>query len=531
MKKIILLSLLCSAMLVSNACAEMPKPREWTSSTGKQVTATFVGMTGDYIQLRSPRDGNVFTVASKYFIEKDQELAQKLAQTLPAPDPKKIAAAINALKSIDASKLSKAEQKIKAKEIEAAWNAIQSAGQVGYDTLLNEVKKMKAAKVKDDRFYLAAGFIFWDLQRQDAVPEILVAWKGTDLKANYAGYVFPLAREAAFTQDPKVEPLLLELLKDNESSFFIHMHALRLEWPLNLEFLFGTYGRAILPALHKRLQTTEDETEKMSAIFLLTESFYLPALPDMRKIAKTGKGPAAGWAIKALGELRHPNESEILMELLDEQDPEKGLFVLHAVYEYGDLRMVKKVIPYLKDKDPKVAAEAAIILLRPLQSAEGIIALNAALPQMHIPERYKARMSSDIDSFCKGLKINRKTDLVEAKTDEIQKSMEAEAKKFLENIKKEIDQKAEAKPEKKLTAKQVEEACADFVKRARTRHGEYSFSEVAEAATPEQFPLLLDARNALYRRYSDECLSEIRGINQTLKRKNAERYLKKLDEK
>src|SRR5262245_35766598 len=110
------------------------------------------------------------------------------------PD-KKLEQAIAVLRRVDQGKLSEQQRQAKAKEIDAAWGVIKTAGKAGVARLKEEIRLVDQNKEKDDYFKLNASALLWNIGQFDEVDAIVAIWKSTPLSAQY-NYVFHTAYAA-----------------------------------------------------------------------------------------------------------------------------------------------------------------------------------------------------------------------------------------------------------------------------------------------------------------------------------------------
>jgi|GEM_PF-445196 len=526
---VLLTALLARLFFLTDALASDPEPHNWEFKSSYQLSGTFLRLCDDKYVIVAPSGGTrTFSIPIENLNATSAKLARKLAKSQAPVDPQKaeeeIEKSIATLKGVIPSKMTEQEQMEKIKQLDAATRTLIVNGSLGYKKLLAEIKKMKAAGVKDDRFYLLAACSLWDARIIDASPDIPNAWNGTDLNANFH-YVFPMAKTAAISKDPRVEPMLLALLQDDKSETFFPSHAMRVGWPLYQQFIYGCYGQDILPAMLKELQTTDNPVVKKSALLILSESFYLPALPEARKLVQAKEEEVAIAAINALQKYAHPDDLPVLLGLLDNKNPEKVVAALEALYEYDGKSFAKKAMPLLRSKNPKVVLNTVAAFLNGNRSAEAVVALNKDLPNLNLEKRILDIIGQRIDSFCEALEIDRKKELVEANIAEVQKKTDdfevALAEKRKAHLKTRLREEKE-----KYAPEKIESICEQAAGIASIKRAGYSFALLAEAATSEQFPLLLKVRNSFYRRFSDEALDDVRSVDSILKEKARERYAK-----
>ena len=449
----------------------------------------------------------------------------------------KLDAAIATLRHIDESKMSRAQKEKMSGEIDAAWETLRQAGPEGGARIKQEVQAVDANKQPDDFFKLNASALLWIIGKLDQAEAIAAIWNSTPLTAQY-NYVFYTAVEAAKTQDPRAVPMLVATLRDHDGHTYIPAHDLTIGWPLAQQFVWGVYGAKGLPVLDELLRTSKDEATRRSAIQLLTDSYYLKALPAIREIATNGKGDERFQAIRALGLYGHPQDYDFLVSGLKGADPELAFHHVYALYEYDDLRAVPLLVPLLAVPDEKLQFEVVPALLH--------LASPASFDALH---DYCGKVKKDeMQDFC----LNRVQGLLQehgldwAKYAKLTPA--AKEKLFFEVRRQEEAEYLPQKGDQALTRAQLVEVTAEWKSLHRAFTHEKVRMERPDPAKPEQFvakmvryywvekrhvlavatpedaDLLIDARGAVYQRLSDECLYEVERINDVLRRLARRQY-------
>ena len=90
----------------------------------------------------------------------------------------KLAKAVAAMRKINPAALSEKQQQAKEQELEEAWKTIQDAGPAGAAALKDELKKIEAAKERDDHFKLGAARLLWLTGKAAEAPSIAAIWSG-----------------------------------------------------------------------------------------------------------------------------------------------------------------------------------------------------------------------------------------------------------------------------------------------------------------------------------------------------------------
>jgi HEAT repeat protein len=428
-----------------------------------------------------------------------------------------LAKAVAVMRKIPAATLTGEQQQVKGQELDAAWKTLTDAGPKGAAVLKEELRKIDASKEKDDFFKLGAATLLWQIGKAGEAETIATIWSGSvDFSANYQ-YVFFTAFEAARTQDPRVLPMLVAVLRDQKGKAFIPAHSLDVEWPLSHVFVWGAFGSKGVPALERVLEESKNETALASAIFLLAADQDLKSLAKIRALALQGTGAARSEAIKALGTFGHPQDFDFLMAGLKGKNPAEVWASAYALYEYEDLRAVPQLIPFLSVEDKRLAGEAIGCLSR-LVTPEGIEAIQQC-----------ARTTADKEKgeACKGL-VASMLKAADLTYEAYASKTPAEKTKVAASLRGKMEEKYRLKPgDRNLTHDELLKAAAEWTKDKRITAEKYSWVEdrhLMAAATAGDIPLLLDVAAACYSRLSDECLYETRTLQDLIRRLGRGRY-------
>lgn len=442
-------------------------------------------------------------------------LAPTLAQPQGAPDPK-LEKAVAALRHIVPGKLSEEQREAKSKEIDEAWVVIQAAGPKGLDRLKQELRQLDERKEGDDFFKLNASAFLWNVGKFDEAARIGEIWSTTPLTASY-NYAFYTAMDAARTQDERALPMLRAILGDKDGRTFFSAHAMEVRFPLTHEFIWGAFGPKGLPVLAQVLETSKNPTELSSAMRLLSHAQHMGSLPRVRELAAGGAGDVKLSAVAALGVFGHPQDYEFLLSGLRSGSPEEVLLHAFALYEFEDLRAVPHLIPLLKSPNELVRMET-VSALRHLLTPDSLAALRA-----HSEATGNAREKERIKRALELIFERGKTtweDYQRKSPEEKRAFVEAYRLRFEDGHNLEAGEKPWSRAEFLASAARwkekgrLEDAAGEGV---RARH-------ILSAATIADIPLLLEVKSKLYLRLSDECLYEVRRVDEVLKRLGRSRY-------
>jgi hypothetical protein len=451
------------------------------------------------------------TLFALLFVVSDRVRAQE-------PVDKKLDAAIAALRNVNTDKLNEAQKEAKAKEIDKAWETIRASGKAGTSRLKQEIQQLEKTNQRDDFFKLNVSTLLWQIGRFDEVESIAAIWNSTPLEVQYI-YVFYTAFDAAMTQDARVLPMLEACLRDNKGKVFVALHSLDIEWPLSLEFLWGSFGSKGLPALARILDDSKDPVTIQSAMVLLTEAHYLNALPAIRRRAVSQDQSVRKIAIRCLSVYGHPQDYDFLIAGLASHDSEDLFSFVYALFEYEDLRAAPLLIPLLKTENELVRREVIGALMH-LSSVQSIDALQqycekAGSPQQreecsHVKEALESA-GLDLQGY-KSLTPEQKKRVTSAMITRAQEDSSLKPGEKVVSHEKFLEQVRVWREKHRLTCEDDKGSCTDWT--------------VLGAATAADLELLFDVSASLYMRLSDECLDEVRTINELIKRLGRSRYRK-----
>ena len=448
--------------------------------------------------------------------QQKKAVKESIADSSQKSSDKKLDEAIAALRHIKQEQFDDDQKERKAKQIDAAWEVIKSFGQTGILRLKQEIQTIDAGKEKDDFFKLNATALLWQIGKLNEAESIAKIWNSAPLAAQY-NYVFYTAMDAANTRDAKALSMLKALLKDDKGAVYFWVHSMNVKFPLTHEFVWGFYGVKGLPVLNEVLQTSTDAVEIQSAISLLCQAQYLPALPRIRQFATTSVNEETRRAaVRCLGSFGHPQDYDFLIAGLRSKDTKEIWHYAYALYEYGDERAVPFLIPLLATEDAALKSEVLAALAHLLTPASFEIVTNYCQTTKNPQEKEPCEQAIG--------GVLGKANLKWA--DYIKKPL-AEREAVLRKVRN--ANLTLNKGERSLTHKQLLDAINEWTINHRLDTKEYGWVEakhVLAAATAADIDLLLNAKASFYGRLSDECLYDVRRIDDVVKRLGRSRYRK-----
>jgi len=443
-------------------------------------------------------------------------LAPARAAAQQAGADRRLARAVAALRDVDPDKLTEEQQEAKSQELDRAFQTISKAGPAGAAALKAELRRLDSAGRRDDRFRLAAAGLLWDISRFKEVEAVAAIWSTTPLAAQYT-YVFYTAFAAAATRDERVVPMLRAVLRDKKGSVFFGRHAMRVEWPLTHEFVWGAFGAKAAPALARIIETSSHETELASAAMLLAAAQHVESLPRIRELAAKGTGDARRAAVRVLGLFGHPADYEFLVAGLGAADATLAFDHAYALYEYEDLRAVPALVARLGAADEQLQLEVVSALTH-LLTPEALAALRRHSQTSRNP-RARARSAGFVKSFLEEGKLTWAAYAALAPAEQ-----EAATRRWREQ--RTVERLGGGRG-RVMSRDEFLQLAAEWQRKNRLERpggGRVEAGEIISAATPGDIPLLLDVRGALYHRLSDECLYEVRRVDAALRHLGRSRY-------
>ncbi len=443
--------------------------------------------------------------------------------------PEDLEKAVARLRKIKQREIPESQQEAKAKEIDAAWDVIRAAGPAAVVRLKEEVRRVEAGKESDDYFKLNASALLWLIGKLDEAESIAAIWRTTPLDAQY-NYVFYTAMEAAATHDARALPMLKAVLRDDKGGVYLYKHSMDVQWPLTLQFIWGAYGPIGLPVLTEVIQTSTNPIELKSAMFALSAAYHVEALAGIRALINNSDSEVRYVAIRSLGLYGHPQDAELLISGLRSKSDDEVFQYVYALYEYEDLRAVPFLIPLLKAKHPQLRSEVMAALMH-LSCPASFDALETTC-RTTADEKQKTLCNERVAGDLKELGLSWK---------EYVKMSQLEKENFFKELHRKSDGEFELKKDDpKLSHAQLIEVLNDWKSNGRAfsdgrgtfekgsgpneiifRSSKYGWVEerhILSVASATDIKLLREVRGSIYRRLSDEALSEISRLDVIMRR-------------
>ncbi len=310
-------------------------------------------------------------------ISPDNVLAEEARKALQdiriGDDPKKrLEKAVGLMRNIRVNELTNEEKRLVQGRMESAWEIILNC-ETGLERIEEELVKLEEQSERDDFFQLASAALIWDVKGLEGVERITRIFETVDLSLQ-PNYVFFPTYQAAQMNDSRAIPMMKATLRMNAGEVLMSMHATILQWPRNVEFIWGVYGPGGLEDLCAVLEKSNDPAVLQSAIHLLTRAQYLKALPKIREIAMDVKSDARLRAIECLGSWGHPADYDFLVSGLHAGHTETLESHVIAVREFGSREAVPQLISVLRSDAISEKSHVLISLIEML-TPEGLEAV------------------------------------------------------------------------------------------------------------------------------------------------------------
>jgi hypothetical protein len=428
-----------------------------------------------------------------------------------------LTASISALRNVNADTLYLPGVYPVKDDVRHAREVIAAHPRAGLALLKAEVEKVLASPEPDFVFLQEAAGLAWTIGGAGEVDYILSLWRVIPPALQSNG-VYCTAIDAACTRTPAALPLMEACLRNREGEFYTPERGIYIRWPLTVKMVWAAYGPAGWPVLLEVLRSPEEEAARHSALVILTQTQYLPALPVIRELARDGSSPLLRQAATAaLGCFGHPDDFEPLTAGLSGLDDEDLWQRAYALFEYEDLRAAPLLAPKLasQDKDARFEVIAALSHLLTPVSIRALYDYCAAPPDKMEERR------------CKRIRIN------------LLKELGMELGAFLALPAEEQQLRTDALVEKMnvryrpTSGKEGFDRAAFLALQAGWLEGMPIFSEGSgglapgdfiKASAPEDLPLFYQVLAAEYTALTEESWGDINLLEDLLKRTGRKRY-------
>ncbi len=415
---------------------------------------------------------------------------------------------------LPAPSASRPPEEAKMAELDRAWKALGDAGAAGVARLHRELQALDAGAEPDDYFRLGACAVLWRSGRLDEAAAIARQWRQVRSFGPGYTYVFPVAMDAARTQDPRVVPMLVELLRDDRAVYQVPVHSLELGWPNTAELPWSVFGPSGLAPLRDVLERSPDSVARAGAAYLLGLFADPEALSALRAALADPNQPARvrEKAVFALGRLGHPADFDLLARLLHDTDPRMVYAAASALYDYGDLRAVPPLAARLQSLPPAQERSPVAVLRAEIVAALFHLTTEAG---WQVLARYEPRTERERQVF------DRQSDQLKQATGvtwgEYCRLPPAQQAAVRARAIAARDGREQLRPgDRTLTRADLKAACADWSARHRITGGPYSWIEYRQViafVVPADLNLLREARGSVCWRLSDEMGPELETLD------------------
>jgi hypothetical protein len=184
--------------------------------------------------------------------------------------------AIDSLRGVRYEGLSEAQKTVLGKKLDKAWDTLLAGGARAKPL----VESALDAETRDGGLILDLCGLHLMLTKGASDPKRIADWmKRANPNDNPWGY-WKVAQWAASTRSRYCRPIMLQAARLHALDEYIAQHALRVDLPLGLTFLWGSYRDELKPELESII-TSKDCAERGNAAFGLG---LLRARPDMAAI-------------------------------------------------------------------------------------------------------------------------------------------------------------------------------------------------------------------------------------------------------
>ncbi|MHC5080027.1 MAG: HEAT repeat domain-containing protein, partial [Planctomycetota bacterium] len=435
------------------------------------------------------------------------------------PGDEELEAAIRLLKELRPEKmkaLTPAEWPELQKKLKKAFDDLKKSGDRGIARIEKELAQIEKDGGKDDVFSIVAASAIFQIGGVDTAEKVAKILKSVDPGANFQS-LFILCADMARCRDERVLPAMLPLLRMDPAKHAASLggHAMVVGWPLVLDFTFGIFGPKCAPHLAKILESTSDPKERNSCMYLLERFHFLAALPKVREFAKTAKAEVKAEAIFILGKFAHPDDRAFIESLIKDEDLIVRKIAIAALWEMCDPESSKCLAPLLKDEDQGIRISASIALPR-LCQPDGILACAETL-KTGTDEKAKKWIRMFWGDYGKNA-MDMGLATIGVTIEEVKEADEGRRKEIAEAYWAARDKRFTLKPDDRtLTREDLEKALSEWTGKRSIMGGNFSWVEhrhilsVAQESDLDRFSTL---RGVLLERMSDECLHEVRLLDQ-----------------
>ena len=214
---------------------------------------------------------------------------------------------------------------------------------------------------------------------------------------------YETACRLAARRNPDYLPAIFLLLRTRDGHIYLPLHSWYIPTQDCLYYVFGRYGREVIPYLRPMLGHRDPYVRRNAAIVL---GFFMDkdATPLLLK-AIEANDIGSGGAAFALGEMGVAKAAEPISRLLENPDPRTRFWAVYALYEIASkdaLPALERAAKAEKDEDTRREMQAAIEHLRsdPAPFGSGARKLDAKELQDAIREARDANgLEGDVEAI------------------------------------------------------------------------------------------------------------------------------------
>jgi hypothetical protein len=253
-----------------------------------------------------------------------------------------------------------AERREAENKVEVAYNALDGKPRAACATGSELLRT-----TKDDWERLMVATTVSQLGGERGEPFLLWAMAKSNTVDDSFEPIFEIACKLAAKRRPGYLPALFLMLRTHEGHIYLRLHSWYIRTHECLYYVFGRYGREVIPYLRPMLQHKDAYVRRNAAIVL---GFFMdkPSKPALLKLLEANDIGSGGAAF-ALGELGAAEAVKPVAQLLKNTEARTRFWAAYALYEIGSKDALPALVTRLKEEKDKATREemqAAIEHLR-----------------------------------------------------------------------------------------------------------------------------------------------------------------------